>query len=130
MQASIFIAQLLGPMFVVVGVALLFKPTMFRTMLPEFIKSPVWLYFAGFCGLLAGLALVLTHNVWTADWRLIITLIGWFTLIRALISIFQPQWIVEAGTAIMQNRGIFTGAAVLNLLIGMVLTYFGYTALA
>jgi uncharacterized membrane protein len=34
MQASIFIARLLGPMFVVVGVALLVKPRMFRTILP------------------------------------------------------------------------------------------------
>jgi len=128
MQTSIFIARLLGPMFVVVGVALLLKPQMFRTMLPEFIRSPTLLYLAGFIGLLAGLALVLTHNVWAPDWRLIITLIGWLTLIRALITIFQPQWVTAAGTAILQRRGIFRGAAVVNLLIGVVLSYFGYAA--
>ena len=128
MQASMFIAQLLGPMFVVVGVALLVKPQMFRTILPEFIRSPTWLYLAGFLGLLAGMALVLTHNVWVLDWRLIITVIGWLTLVRALISIFQPQWIVAAGTAILAHRGIFLGAAVANLIVGLVLSYFGYAA--
>jgi hypothetical protein len=39
MQASIFIARLLGPMFVVVGVALLVKPRMFRTILSEFTRA-------------------------------------------------------------------------------------------
>jgi uncharacterized membrane protein len=121
MQASIFIARLLGAMFVVVGVALLVKPRMFRTILSEFIRGATWLYLAGFIGLLAGMALVLTHNVWAPDWRLIITLIGWVTIVRALISIFQPQWIVAAGTAILEHRGAFVGAAVFNLIIGLVL---------
>lgn len=128
MQASIFIARLLGPMFVVVAVALLTKPQMFRTIVPEFTGSPTLLYLAGFFGLLAGMALVLTHNVWAPDWRLIITLIGWFTLVRALITIFQAQWIVAAGTAILAHRWIFPAAAVANLIIGLVLSYFGYSA--
>jgi len=128
MSASIFLAQLLGPMFVVLGIALLSKPQMFQTVLQGFIGSATLLYLAGFFGLLGGMALVLTHNVWVADWRLIITLIGWVTLVRALISIFQPQWIVGAGTAILKQRGIFFGAAVLNLIVGLILSYFGYTA--
>jgi uncharacterized membrane protein len=128
MQASIFIARLLGPMFVVLAVALFVKPQMFRTILPELIGSPTLLYLAGFLGLLAGMALVLTHNIWALDWRLIITLIGWLTLARALITIFQAQWIVAAGTAILARRGIFLGAAVANLIIGFVLSYFGYSA--
>jgi hypothetical protein len=126
MQTSIFIARLLAPLFLVVGIALLAKPAMFRTMLREFIGSPIWLYFAGFLGFLAGMALILTHNIWTADWRVIITLLGWSSLIRALISILQPQWIVAAGNAILRRREIFVGAAVVDLIIGLVLSYFGY----
>jgi len=127
-SASIFLAQLLGPMFVVLGVALLSKRQMFQTILQGFIGSATLLYLAGFFGLLAGIALVLTHNIWVADWRVIITLIGWVTLVRALISIFQPQWIVAAGTAVLKQHGVFVGAAVLNLIIGLILSYFGYAA--
>lgn len=73
----------------------------------------------------------MTHNVWTADWRrLLITLFGWTTLLRALINIFRPQWVVMTGSAIWEHRCVFFGARVLNLLIGPVLTYLGYTALA
>jgi hypothetical protein len=100
---------------------------MFRDILHEFIRSATLVYLAGFLGLLAGMALALTHNVWVLDWRLIITLIGWITIGRALITIFQPQWIVTAGTRVLENCRVFVGAAATNLILGLVLSYFGYT---
>lgn len=126
MSASIFIARLLGPLFIVVGIAVPLKTQMFRAILREFAQSRALLYLAGFFGLLGGLALVLTHNLWVRDWRLIITLIGWLTIIRALVTIFQPQWIVALAEKIGDNRSWFSGAAIADLLIGMVLSYFGY----
>ena len=95
MPASIFIAKLLGPLFILVGIALLSKTEMFQEILREFIESPALVYMAGFFGLLGGLALVLTHNIWVRDWRVIITLIGWATIIRALATVFQPQWMLR-----------------------------------
>lgn len=126
MSASIFIAKLLGPMFVLVGIALPLREQMFRTILRELIQSPILLYLAGFFGLLGGLALVLTHNLWVLDWRVIITLIGWVTIVRAVVTIFQPQWIVALGSELLQRRELLLGAAALNLIIGLVLSYFGY----
>jgi hypothetical protein len=126
MQTSIFIARLLGPMFALVGIALLSKPAAFRVLLKEFIESHVLMYLAGFLGLVAGLALVLTHNVWLLDWRLIITLIGWATIVRAVVTIFQPQLIVSLGLRTIKNQGMFFGAAMIDLIIGLILSYFGY----
>ena len=128
MQTSIFIAKLLGPIFVLVGLAILLRPQMFRDLLQEFLKSPVLMYLAGFLGLLGGLALVLTHNIWALDWRLIITLLGWASIVRATVTIFQPQQIVSVGSKLLEHRGIFFGAAVIDLVTGLVLSYFGYSA--
>ncbi|MGP0057959.1 MAG: hypothetical protein ACLPID_01525 [Beijerinckiaceae bacterium] len=128
MQTSIFIAKLLGPVFVLVGIALLFRPQAFRVLLQEFIASHVLIYLAGVLGLLGGLALVLTHNVWLLDWRLIVTLIGWLTLVRSVVTIFQPQLIVSAGSKLLEHREIFVGASAIDLVIGLALSYFGYSA--
>ena len=128
MQTSIFIAQLLGPTYVVVGLALLTRPQAFRVFVQEFNASGVLMYLAGFLGLLAGLALVLTHSVWALDWRLIITLIGWVALIRALVTIFWPEQIVALGSKILENKRIFAIAGTANLIIGLVLCYFGFFA--
>jgi len=128
MPTSIFIAKLLGPVYAVVGIALLVKVESYRVMLQEFLQSAVLRYLAGLLGLLAGLALVLTHNVWVFDWRLLITLIGWVTIVRAVVTILQPEQIVALGNAVLKHRTAFTVAAAVNLLIGLVLTYFGYFA--
>ena len=128
MQTSLFIAKLLGPMFLVVGVALLTRPEAFRALLREFIASALIMYMAGFFGLLGGLALVLTHNVWALDWRVLITLLGWTSLIRALVTIFSPRWIVSTGAWLIDRKGAFPAAAAADLIIGAVLSYFGYFA--
>jgi hypothetical protein len=62
---------------------------MFRAILPEFIRSPTLLYLASFLGLFGGLALVLTHNIWVLACRLIIALVGWVSIVRAVVAIFQ-----------------------------------------
>ncbi len=128
MSTSIFIARLLGPLFVVVGIAVPLKTQMFRAILREFNQSRALLYLAGVLGLVGGLAIVLTHNLWVRDWRLIITLIGWVTILRALVTIFQPQWIVALAGKIGENRSWLVSAAVADLLIGLILSYFGYLA--
>jgi len=126
MAASIFLARLLGPMYVVLAVALFFKPQMFRTVLKDFMASAALVYLSGFFGLLGGMAIVLVHNVWALDWRILITLLGWIALTRAIFAIFQPEWSLKAGNAILGHRPIFLVAAVINLLIGVILSYYGY----
>jgi len=128
MTTSLFIAKLLGPVYVLVGVALFFKRQMFRAILQDFAGSPTLIYLAGFMGLLSGLALVLTHNFWTPDWRLLITLIGWIAIIRALATLFVPHYIVAVAVRIVKRPRWFLVAGVLNLAIGLTLSYFGYFA--
>ena len=128
MQTSLFIAKLLGPLFLVVGAALLSKPEAFRALLREFVASGLILYMAGFFGLLGGLALLLVHNVWALDWRVIITLIGWASIVRAVVTIFWPQWIVSIGAKLIEFRAAFAAAAAADLVIGAILSYFGYFA--
>ncbi|HAK53772.1 MAG TPA: hypothetical protein DCM54_17980 [Gammaproteobacteria bacterium] len=38
----------------------------------------------GYITLLLGLVTVIAHNVWVADWRVIITVLGWTTLIKGI----------------------------------------------
>jgi len=128
MQTSLFIAKLIGPMLLVVAVAVFARPEAFRSLLREFVASAISMYMAGFFGLLGGLALVLVHNVWALDWRVLITLIGWATLVRALVTIFAPQWIASIGAKLIEFRGVFAVAAAIDLVLGAVLTYFGYFA--
>jgi hypothetical protein len=126
MTASIFIARLLGPPFLLASLAVLLKPVLFRAIIEDFRQSPAMIYLAGFFGLLGGIAIVLVHNLWVADWRVIITLIGWSTTVRALAIIYAPELAVKTGSAILTNRALFFAAEAIGIALGLVLIYFGY----
>lgn len=128
MQTSIFIARLLGPVFLAIGLAVLANRPAFRALGKEVLRSHALIYLFGTLDLVGGLALVLVHNVWVLDWRVLITLLGWIGIVRGLVRIFFPQRIMKFGTRMLRSQGVFVYGAIVTLAIGAVLSYFGYAA--
>ncbi len=127
MQRSIYLAKLIGPVSVAVGVGMLLNSAIFRILAEQFLSSFALIYLAGLLTLTVGIALVLAHNVWVGDWRLIITLFGWLSVIGGTFRIVAPNLVVKVGDAVISQRGalfIFSGFAM--LVLGCVLSYFGY----
>ena len=126
MATSIFLARLIGPVCLVIGVALLVNGEGFRAMLFEFIDSPALIFLSGILTMVAGLAIVVTHNLWVPDWRVLITVIGWLGTIGGAIRIVVPQQTIELGRTMLTN--IYTLPIVMGFyfVIGALLTYFGY----
>ena len=75
------------------------------------------IYLSGMLTLTVGLAIVLSHNVWVGDWRLIITIFGWLGVGGGVFRILWPQGVVTVGTAIIAHGEalMFGGFAVLVL---------------
>jgi len=126
MSTSIFLARLIGPVMALVGVSLLANEAAFRKMALEFLRSPALIFFTGMILMPAGLAVVLSHNVWVMDWPVIITILGWVAVISGAIRVFAPERATKIGKDFL-NRKIFTiVAAAIWLAVGVVLCYFGF----
>src|SRR5262245_66449452 len=97
MPTSSFLAKLVGPLFLVIGSAGLVNPGAFQVVAEEALRSHALIYLSGILAMVAGVAMVLVHNVWTADWRVIITVLGWLTAIGGALRIAWPQLTVPAG---------------------------------
>ncbi len=91
MDASIFLARLIGPMFVVVGIGVLLNASYYVDMLKRFLENKELYYFSGTLALLVGIAIVQFHNIWVADWRVVITLIGWASIFKGIARILLPK---------------------------------------
>jgi hypothetical protein len=127
MQRSIYLAKLIGPVTVAMGVGMLLNGPIFRILAEQFLSSYALIFLAGLLTLTAGVALVLAHNVWVADWRVIITILGWLGVIGGIGRIIAPNLVVRVGSAVISQGSwllIFAGLVVLAL--GCVLSYFGY----
>jgi hypothetical protein len=126
MQASLFIARLIGPVMLVVGLAVFTNQRGFRDMAEEFLASRALLFLSGLLIMPAGLAIVLTHNVWTADWRVLITLFGWLTAIGGALRLFEPKFLPQVGRALLQRPQFTPVAAAIWVVLGLLFCFFGY----
>jgi hypothetical protein len=130
MATSIFLAKLIGPFLLAIGLALLLNSQLHRSMLNEFLGSHALIVLSGVIMMPAGLAVVLTHNVWAADWRLIITLLGWIATVGGALRIIAPQRAAAIGRTVKAR--VMTGPLAMNisaaiyLALGALLCFFGY----
>jgi hypothetical protein len=128
MATSIFLARLLGPLLLAVGAGILLNPKAFRTIANEVVKSVTLVYLFGFLDFAAGLAIVLTHNVWIVSWRVLITILGWLLLIRGAVRILIPETVMAYAVKIIRNKQLIPVAGGVTGLLGLVFCYFGYVA--
>jgi hypothetical protein len=90
------------------------------------VQNRALLFLVELIGLAAGLAIVLGHSIWSSGLlALIVTLIGWLTLIRSIILLFlSPEAIGRFIKAVkyQQNYYLFTAVP---LFFGLYLTVAG-----
>ena len=126
MQRSIYLAKLIGPIMLVAGLGMLLNGAAYRAVVAQFLQSYALIYLSGVAGMLIGLALVHAHNEWRADWRVIITLLGWLSLIGGIFRTLVPQEVAAIGSGLFTNAVTLMIAGFVVLVLGGVLSYFGY----
>jgi hypothetical protein len=126
MLASYFLAKLIGPFSLILGLGVLLSGTYYRAMAVEFLNSRALVFLAGVITLSAGLAIVIMHNVWVLHWPLIITVLGWLMVLSAIVRIVTPEYAMAKGRAMIARSNVMAIAAAVWLIIGVILTFFGY----
>jgi len=116
MTKSKMIARLMGPVLLATGIGIALsmgtEANAYGAMLKEVIASKALINITGILLLIAGLAIVNTHNVWEPDWR--------------VISILFPTAVQNLGDHMITSpTGMILGAAI-TVGLGAVLTFMGY----
>jgi hypothetical protein len=124
--ASIFLAKLIGPVLLVVAVGLFINTAAYRAMAQEFLRNPALLYLSGLLTLTAGVAIVLAHNVWVADWRVLITILGWLAAIGGAVRVLLPERAKTFGEAMLRKPRVMQIGGAVWLAVGALLCFFGY----
>ena len=127
MTSSIFLAKLIGPLALALGLTVLLRGgDGFRTLVNEFAASPALIFLSGIITLPAGLAIVITHNVWTPDWRVVITIVGWLAVVSGAVRILAPQRAAAKARGLIAQPMIPKIGAAIWLAIGALLCFYGY----
>src|SRR3981081_1417959 len=126
MSTSVFIARLLVPVMLVLGRAVLTNQQAFRDMAEEFLASRALIFLSGLLIMPVGLAIVLTHNIWAADGRVMITLFGWLNASGGAVRLFAPAYVMQTGRAMLKRPHFITVAAAIWIVAGSLFCLFGF----
>ena len=126
MDRSLFLARPIGPTFVAIALGMLINLGLYESMIAEALHSGILFYLSGLMSLLAGLAIVNLHNTWCADWRVIITVLGWLMTIGGIIRIVVPQVAIAIGSTIYGGRAPTIVVALIVGTLGAFLSFKGY----
>jgi len=126
LATTILIAKLIGPILLVAAIAMMADARDLQRMAAEFLDSRALIYTTGVLAMLGGLAIVNNHNIWIADWPVIITVFGWAMIIGGAIRMALPSAVKSIGGRMMENPVIIRISGVVWFLIGAFLTFKGY----
>lgn len=126
MQTSIFIARIFGLCYLVIGIGFLFNRKASQLVMDDFCRNAALVFYGGMLALIAGIAIILVHNVWVCSWTVIITLIGWLAFIKGIWLIVFPNSVAQFMRVYEKNKNVLVFHAAAALVFGIVLTFFGF----
>lgn len=128
MENSIFIARIFGLCYLIIGIGLLLNQKYWREVITDFSKSAATVLLGGIFALVVGVVIVLTHNVWVANWTVIITIIGWIALIKGIWIIVFPSTVNKFMQVYQKNESILLVQSIGAIVFGAVMAFFGFSA--
>ena len=133
MDTSRYIARLMGPLMLVIGIGMtagmFVEGESYSSLMKEFIGSRALIFITGVLALLAGLIVVNAHNLWVPDWRVLITALGWLATFRGVMNLVFPALVQTMGDRfVASHAGVVAGAAFM-IVLGAILSIMGYEAL-
>ncbi|MBW3022955.1 hypothetical protein KY308_02540 [Candidatus Woesearchaeota archaeon] len=91
MDITIFFARLWGSFFIIFGSLAIITKQLGKTI--EMTDNKAFVISTGYVSLLMGLVTVILHNLWVVSWEVIITIVGWSTLIKGIMKVGFPEQI-------------------------------------
>jgi hypothetical protein len=127
MDNSIFLAKFWGWYLIIFFIILSFNPKRIKQIFND-LKDEKFLILASFLAITVGLLNILFHNTWEPNWKLIITLIGWVSLLKGITLFMFPKqtviWLEFTNIKLVQvlyTLLLLVGLFLLNIAYGIIL---------
>lgn len=126
MDISKFLGKVIGIYLIIISLAMLLHIDRFNEMVSQLSANPPLVFTIGFFTLILGLLVVVIHNIWQWNWRVLITIIGWIALLKGTSLIIHPALIDILTSFYVQNTIFDYSVAIIDLILGIILVYFGF----
>lgn len=122
MELSVLVARILAVTYLSAAVGLLSGRIIFEEIMEDFERSSGLVFISGFITVTFGVILVTYHNRWDYSWPVVVTVIGWLTLVKGIMLLAFPKlWI-----SFKKNYANSKVWGIPLLGLGLLFGYFGF----
>ncbi|MBN4077289.1 hypothetical protein JYT19_00090 [Sulfobacillus acidophilus] len=126
MADSTFFAKFLGVYLAVFGIAFLLNKKQSNRVMKALLEGAGLQFYIGMITTLLGAFIVVKHNIWVRDWPVIITILGWITLLKGIGYTLSTKQLMTFGKKFVSIKNIHIYGGGSWTILGAVLIYFGY----
>ena len=131
-SGTTFLSRLIGLYCILISLSMVTHRQTTVDTVTSLIHNPPMLFVTGILGMTAGLAMVLSHNVWSGGaLPVVVTLVGWTALLKGVLLLFlSPEAESDVFLTGLHFEQLFYLYCAITLLLGGYLTYAGNRAKA
>lgn len=126
MDLSIFLAKLFGLYFLIAGVVVMARQKSFMPLISNMFGNHGLVILVAFGELAAGLAIVIAHPIFTADWQGIITLVGAVMIAESIFYLTAPYTRAVRFVKKFNNPTWYTSGSLVSIVAGAYLAGKGF----
>lgn len=124
MDASIILARVWGLYLLIFAISFLLNRKLYSHLLAAMSKESI-MYVTAFFALLMGIVTISLNNVWTFDYRGLITFFGLISIFKGVVRLISPDLSARTIKQIRLGQW-FYGYVAVGILLGLYLIYIGF----
>lgn len=122
MEFSILVARILAVTYLCAAIGIFSGRVSIEDIMKDYERSPGLMYLSGFITLVIGMILVTYHNRWDGGWPVVVTVVGWLTLLKGvMLMAFPKAWLLFKKS--YTNTKLWS---IPLLCLGLLFAYFGF----
>jgi hypothetical protein len=122
---TLFFAQIMGLYLLITAIIMLARRDYYQHLLVNIKERSSSVVVAAAFGLIFGLGVVLTHNIWTWESEVLVTLVGWVLVIKSILWLSFPESMANYCKKVYGGAGFYL-LVLIMVVVGVTLTAHGY----
>lgn len=128
MIQTVYLARVLGLSLIILGAVFMIRRHYYLPVYASIVTERMTRLVFATAAVIAGLFLVIAHNIWLTVPAAIISLMGWMVLLEGLAYLILPDEVLAKLIAAFNRPAAYLAGGLLAILIGLYLAAFGFGA--
>ena len=129
METAILLAKFWG-WFLTISCLIFFLRRNLLEELFRLLEDKGFVILSGYLASLIGLVSIILHNFWVSNWRVIITIFGWVSLIKGITRLAFPEAPSKTAEKLRKNPALIQLLLIFGIILGVFLIWKSYNLLA